>query len=282
MRTRLRWTAAALLLGATLLTGCGNKEKAAMFITLDANSRYPAMQQALERVDLAGTIALMALDSTMAKELRSFAETHGKEVRETVEKKFNEGGQEAGKLVGCADGLIQAKAATTHDQAEYVAKALGDRKDMLTSSADTLQLDELVKAHTKALEPVVDQLSDRQQLVVLGHWKSASEAVTQLVKMAKNTDKVVVDAKREEILTSLVQARGYGGSSEEPTRVKAAKVVARIAIGQADTSGVEAAVAGVFEALPAKDAAKQRSEALQTLATMLCQSAAAELLALVP
>ncbi len=272
MRRVLR--AAGLVLLACGLGGCGNKEKSELYVGLQAIIAEPEFMQAMMRVDVAGTVALMNLTAEQATILGNWAEEHGGAVRQLLTEKLAELGGSADQMRQAADALVTERAATLAEQKALREERLGP-DNPIDRQEPPLQIDELIAPHLEALAPVVEQLSDRQQLVALGGWNSVAEAVAADLA----ADAIARAATRADLANRLVQARGLGFFPAEEVRQQAERAVEEVMDGGGE---VEELVAALFAALPAEDAAKQRAEAGEALASLLCCQDTAELLALVP
>lgn len=256
------------------LAGCGNKEKSELYVGLQAIIAEPEFMQAMMRVDVAGTVALMDLTAEQATILGNWAEEHGGAVRQLLTEKLAELGASADGMRQAADALVTERAATLAEQKALREERLGP-DNPIDQQEPPLQIDELIAPHLAALAPVVEQLSDRQQLVALGGWSSVAEAVGADLA----ADAVGRATTRADITNRLLQARGRGFFPAEETQQRAERAVAEVMAGGGE---VEELVAELFAALPAEDAAKQRTEASEALASLLCCQDTAELLALVP
>lgn len=275
-----RLIAPMICLSALLLAGCGNKEKAEMAIGLDAATRHPELVRAMERVDLAGVIAMLDLNPATAAQLCEWSGTHGQEVRGQIDRQLGELAAMVPQLRAAGDDLVAKRASTEADQEALLLGRLGERVEVLTQESQPLDVEELVEPHAESLALLAAKLTDRQQLVVLGHWQSALEAAGELAELGAQPAEDDLNAKREALTTAIVQGRGHGLLPDEEVTAEVRKLVDAVPLGL-QPAALEGQVKRLYAAVPAVDAEQQAEETTATLATLLCQGPAPELLALV-
>lgn len=279
MRARLLLVLTACL--SNLLCGCGNKEKAELMLTWNVTAQHPALVRAIERADLASIVAMADFRADQAATLREWAATHGQQVRQTIEADFAKLDPEVPGMVAAADELVRSRANTKSDQDALLQRRLGERKDLVTGDQKPVQMDNLVAPHLPLLEPVVAKLTDRQSLVLLGQWDNLISACAAVLTAPQDADPEDVKARRAALASNLLQARGYGMMPDDAETARADQLVAKVPTALPSAGRAEVECRALVAGLPLKDAAEFRDGVARTLAVLLCQQPAAELLALV-
>lgn len=270
---------AVLLLGLVLCGGCGNQQKADLMLTVSTMVDQPAVPRSLMRVDVAKLLAALRLNQAQAAQLKQWAETDGKAIRDTLHEKAATVAALEAKLSAVADEFVRTGADDKAKQDAVAARVLGDDQAVVTEDDPPFDVSAAVAERATSLLPMIKRLDLRQRQVVLGGWEKVSEGVAGLMVLAEEDG---FDSARAQLVSDLVEAQGYGFMATDEVTAKAREAVDRVPTGQAAATGVEAQVLALFKALPPSDAEAQHEEVASTLATFLTLAPAAELLALVP
>jgi hypothetical protein len=279
MRSMRRLLTLVLVLAGSLLLGCGNQQKGEMMLGMEAMAKHPAFMRAMSRLDLAGILAGMDLTAAQAAELRAWAADQGSSVRGDIEGAMADLADLAPKVVQTADEMVRTKAVTADQQQAVAKRVMGDQADAIGEDSPPINIAEIVAAEADGLKPLAAKLSDRQQLVLVGAWQQVAEAVKGLLTCA---DQDSVPAMRGSVTGAVINARNLidPDASDAATK-KLEPLVNAIPTGQVEATGIDAHVAKLFAAVPAPDQDEQLQNATTTLATLLSEEPAAELLALV-
>ncbi|NUQ01796.1 MAG: hypothetical protein HUU35_18275 [Armatimonadetes bacterium] len=266
-----------LCLSTLLLAGCGNKEKAELAISIDAATRHPELVRAIERLELAGLIAALDLNAPAAKELHEWSLAHGQAVRAEIDRQLAAIQAMVPQLRVAGDELLAKRLSAEVDQEALLQNRLGEQK-ALVDEQQPVEVDELIAAHSESLAPLAAKLTDRQQLVVLGHWQSVIKGLGELTQLGPDAAEEDIASKREALASTLLEARGHGFLPDEAVAAKARKLVDAVPLSL-QPPAFEGQAKRLFAAFPPDDAEQQAKNATETLATLLCQGPAPELLA---
>lgn len=279
MPRRARLARLWLLSGALALAGCGNRDKAELLMMFESTARHPEVLAAMTKFELAGILAMMDLTPAQAARLKAFAEAEGRTIHQTLEAKFGELAGLSAKVDAVSAELLTQRVKTSAAQEQVKDRVLGEQKAIFEGDDPPLEIAQLVEPEAEKLLPLVKGLTDRQKLIALGDWKDLETAVGDLLTLAKETPKEDVDSQRDSLTGQLLEVRGGGYDDDEFQ--KARPIVAKLPIGQADTGQVEARLAELLKAIPDRDPEATNQKVAGTLATLMCQTPAAELVALI-
>lgn len=277
-RRLLRWSFTVVGLTAAL-SGCGVKEKAEFAILMDANASHPAFMRAAARTELAGVLALMRPTPTQAASWSAWAADHGNAVRAEVDRTFGTMAAAADQITAAGNALLQQKVDTVAAQKRAMEAALGDRAGVLSGEAEPVSMDELLAPHIDSVQPLAKGLTDRQVLILTGHWKDASEQAAAI--LTAQADDPELDGRRENLTMIVLDGRGRGADPEDKSQETVDKMVKAIKTGQANADTADAEVARLFGAVTNHPDHAPLDIAAPALATILCQPSAVELLSLV-
>jgi len=269
----------ALLAGAFCCAGCGNQQKAELMLTVNTMVEQPAVPRSLMRVDLAKLLASLRLSRAQATQCQDWAAADGQAIRDALNQRAAEVSALEPKLQAVADEFVRTKADDKAKQDAVAARVLGDSQAVVTEDDPPFDVTAAVADHAATLAPAVKTLDLRQRQVLLGGWDKLTEAVGALVVLTAKDE--IADA-RDQVVSALVDAQGYGFMAADEITAKARQAVNKVPTGQTDTKVVEAQVLALFKAVPPADANAQNEEVATTLATFLTLPPAVELLALVP
>ena len=269
--------AAALL--ALSLTGCGVKEKAEFAMLMDANAQHPEFMRAAARSELAGLLALMRLTPAQASSFSAWAAEHGAAVRGEVDQTFGTMSGAAGQVSAAGDGLLTGKVDTVVGQKQHMDAALGDKAGLVSGDDEPVSMEKLLAPHLDSIQPLAKALTDRQVLILTGHWKDASEQAAAVV--AAKADDPELDGHKMNLTMIILDGRGRGADPDDTSQASVEKLVNALKTGQADASGADAEVAKLFAAVKNQAEYDPLAVATPTLATILCQPSAVELLGMI-
>ncbi|MCC7492219.1 MAG: hypothetical protein IT204_07745 [Fimbriimonadaceae bacterium] len=265
------------------LAGCGNREKAELALAVNGLYAEPSIPQAMQRAELAQTLAMLGLSREQAAALREWAATDGVAVRREVAGELATLAKIMPDLNAAAEQMLKSGATSIAQQEAVLGKLPESTRELLEGEAQPVEIGELVASRLEALKPLAEKLSDRQRLVLLGHWRTVEESVSKLL-LLQAADKDEIASVRDEISSQILQARGYDASEDDWAKSQKVvdKAVAAVPVGQANAAAAEAQTKRLFAAAPVRNAAEQATEALATLGSLLSLEPAAGLLELVP
>ncbi len=274
----VRLSISSLLL-ALVVTGCGVKEKAEFAILLDANASHPEFMRAAARSELAGLLALLRLTPAQAASWSAWATEHGNAVRAQVDETFGTMAAASNAIAAAGDSLLQGKVDTVVGQRQALQAKLGDKASVLSGDEEPVSMEKVLAPHLESVQPLAKGLTDRQVLILTGHWKDASEQVAAIV--TAKADDPELDGHRQNLTMIILDGRGRGAEPDDSSQTKVDKAVNAIKTGQANADTADAEVAKLFGTVTKHADHDPLQVAAPTLATILCQAAAVDLLRMV-
>ncbi len=277
----MRWRRGAGLVGlwlTSLLMGCGNKEKAQMMLMINSSAKHPEVMQAMAAHDVAVILAMMQLQPKQAAALKDWAASDGETVRGEVEGQVAKVAAILPKLKEADLALLKQKAGTAAQQDALLTKVLGDQRKVVDSEEPPVDIDDVIQPHAEKLMPVVRTLSERQRLVALGQWQEAAKAIDDYLKLPKDAGKEDVESARDGVVDNVLEARGHGMIKDEAAEKKCRALVDKIPRSKPGTDA-EQELAKLVKAIPHENVDDLMEQTAATLATLLCQESAGELLA---
>ena len=277
---QLRWRTLGCALLLALLAGCGNEQKADMYLVFDTMGQHPEVNKASERWLLAETLAAMRLDAAQAKALLAWAESDGAKTRGDLDAAAAKAGKQAADTRLAADELLTTGAGTFAERNEIALRHNLDPADPMKLNDQIAPggkpgQDDLVSPEAlKRLRPAVAALSEEQRCIAVGGWLDALRAVAEL-QMATSATAV---ARRAAVVDKMQNLWVEPVQLEPVDNKKLQAAVARIDIGRAQPAAPEAVLRQLMSAAPAKPAAEQIEAAGKALGALLALDCAPELL----
>lgn len=279
----MTWRMVRLAVGALLVTlttaGCGVKEKAEFAIILDANASHPEFMRAAARTELASLLALMRPTAAQAASWSAWATDHGNAIRAEVDNAFATMAAASGDITAAGDELLANKIDTVAGQKKAMDAKLGDKAGIVSGEDEPVSMEKLVEPHLASVEPLAKALTDRQTLILTGHWKDASDQVIAIMTSAADDEEL--EGHRANLTMIILDGRGRGADPDDPSQAKVDELVKAIKTGQASADAADAEVAKLFGAVTNGPDHATLDVTAPTLATVLSQRAAVELLGLV-